>query len=95
MLIIPKLKEYNLMILIFSIELIFTTLGKEWLYTIYEDYAYITIRSVAFKVISILMLFIFVKNRNDCYNYAFITVLATVGSNIFNYFHAKKFVKLV
>lgn len=93
LLIIPKLKEYNLMILIFSIELIFTTLGKEWLYTIYEDYAYITIRSVAFKVISILMLFIFVKNRNDCYNYAFITVLATVGSNIFNYFHAKKICK--
>lgn len=89
-----KLKSYNLCILIFSLEIIFTTIGVEWIYTIYEQYTYITIRSIIFKTLSIILLFIFVRGKNDYLNYAIITVFATVGSNLLNFLHLRKYCDL-
>jgi O-antigen/teichoic acid export membrane protein len=86
-----KLQFYTVAILIFGLQIFFTTIGVEWIYTIFEDYAYITIRSIIFKIISMILLFIFVRQRSDYLNYVAITVFSTVGSNILNYFHAKSF----
>lgn len=86
-----KLQEYNNLILIQSITVIFTTLGVEWLYTIYEDYLYITIRSIVTHVISLVLLFILVHNKSDYYNYAIVSVIATSSSYLFNFIHSKKY----
>ena len=89
-----SLSNYVSCILIFSLQILFTTIGTEWLYIIYEEYAYITIRSIIFKIFSIALLFILVKTPNDYLIYAGITVFAGVGSNILNYIHAKSFVSI-
>lgn len=91
LIIFNKLQSYTAAILIFGLQIFFTTIGVEWIYTIFEDYAYITIRSIIFKIISMILLFIFVRQRSDYLNYVAITVFSTVGSNILNYFHAKSF----
>ena len=44
-----------------------------------------------FKILSIVMLFVFVRRPGDYLNYAGITVFSAVGSNVLNYLHAKKF----
>lgn len=92
--IFKNLNNYVTCILIFSLQILFTTLGTEWIYTIYEDYAYITIRSIAFKILSIILLFILVREPSDYLWYATITVLAAVGSNILNFVHAKSFINI-
>lgn len=94
LIIFGNLNNYVSCILIFSLQILFTTLGTEWIYTIYEDYAYITIRSIIFKIISIVLLFLLVRNTNDYLWYAAITVFAGVGSNLLNYIHAKSFVTI-
>ncbi|QLK32456.1 flippase [Lactobacillus crispatus] len=94
LIIFKSLRSYVLTILIFSLQIFFTTIGTEWIYTIYEDYQYITIRSIIFKFISIFFLFIFVKNSTDYLWYAGITVFASVGSNLLNYLHAKSIVQI-
>ena len=91
LLVFKNLNKYISCILIFGLQIIFTTIGTEWIYTIYEDYAYITIRSIIFKILSVILLFIFVRNTNDYLWYATITVLSGVGSNVFNFIHAKSF----
>lgn len=97
LLIFSNLRNYVTCILVFGLQLFFTTIGTEWLYTIYEEYQYITVRSIIFKIISIILLFILVHSPNDYLWYAAITVFASVGSNILNYIHAKSFchIKLV
>lgn len=90
-LIFPKVNSYSICVYIFSIQIIFTTLGAEWIYSIFEEYTYITVRSIVFKILSVIMLFIFVRKKGDYLNYAGITVFSAVGSNVLNYFHAKKF----
>lgn len=84
------LERYTVCILIFSLQIFFTTLGTEWVYSIFEEYRYITIRSILFKMISVAFLFMFVRNEGDYLAYAAITVFASVGSNVLNFFNAKK-----
>ena len=85
--------KYIMTISVFSLQLIFTTVGVEWLYTIYEEFTYITIVNIVFKIISVFLLFLFVKSKNDYIAYAAVTVFAIVGSNLFNYIHMKKVLK--
>lgn len=89
-----QLHSYILCILIFSLQILFTTIGTEWVYQIYEDYFYITLRSIVFQIISIIFLFIFVRKSDDYLNYAAITVFSTVGSNILNFINVRKYCKL-
>lgn len=94
LIIFKNLNNYVSCILIFSLQILFTTLGTEWIYTIYEDYAYITIRSIVFKIISIILLFLLVKKPEDYLIYAAITVFSAVGSNVLNFIHARNFVHI-
>ena len=52
LIIVPKFQEYKTLLIILSLQIIFKTIGIEWIYSIYEDYAYITLRSIVFQVIS-------------------------------------------
>ena len=89
-----KLQGYWELILILSINVILKTIGVEWVFTIYEDYLYITIRSILFQVLSLVALFAFVRERDDLYIYAMIVVFAGAGSFIFNFFRARKFLDI-
>ena len=91
LIIFPKIHKYYLCILIFSLQIFFTTIGTEWIYQIYEDYTYITIRSIIFQIVSVILLFIFVREPQDYLNYAAITVFSAVGSNVLNFFHARQY----
>lgn len=90
LLIFVKLHSYLACILIYSLQIGFTFIGVEWLFTIYEDFLYITIRSILFQIISLILLFVFVRNSNDYLKYAAITVFSSVGSNYLNFIRARK-----
>lgn len=79
---------------IMSLNIFLTFLGVEWFYQGLEEYKYIAIRSIFFKIISLILIFILVKTKKDYISYGLITVLSTVGSNIFNFFKLKSFTNL-
>ncbi len=91
---IPKLQDYRALLLISSLTIIFNTIGIGWFYSAIEEYGYITLRSIIFQIINIAFLFLFVKTKEDIYLYAFMNVIAAVGSNILNLFHLKHFISL-
>ena len=91
LLLVPKFQDYTALMLIISSQIVFTAFGTEWMYSIYEEYAYITLRSVVFQIISIILMFTFVKTADDVNICAAITVVSTSGANVFNYIHAKKY----
>ena len=86
-----KLHAYTDLMLVMSLQIFFTTIGTEWIFTIFEEYTYIAIRSMLFQVISVAMLFAFVKSPADYCIYAGITVFAAVGANVLNYFRVRKY----
>lgn len=87
----PTLDPYRKLILFLSVQMLFTTVGVEWIYSIFEEYEYITIRSILFKVASLLLLFILVRNEGDVFRYAGIVMFATMGSNILDAIFARKY----
>lgn len=91
---VSKFQSYRLLIIIYSIEILFKTLGTEWVYNIYEDYVYITVRSFIFQLVSIIFMFIFVKSSADIYWYVLAQVIASAGSNVLNIINVKKYCKL-
>lgn len=91
---IPKFQGYMGLLLILSSQIVFKTIGIEWLYSVYEDYLYITIRTIAFQVISLVIMFLFVRDDNDTAAYAMVTVISLAGSNILNFIHSRKYCRI-
>lgn len=94
LLIMDSLSTYRVAILILSLQMLFSTIGVEWIYQIYEEYTYITVRSIIFKLFSIILLFLFVTKKGDYLNYVAISVFSTVGSNILNFIYVFKICNL-
>ncbi len=90
LLFIPKINSYSAIILILSIQILFNTLGVEWIYNIYEDHIYLTIRSISIQILSLILLLLFVHSPNDLLWYASISALAGTGSNVLNLLFLKK-----
>jgi len=90
---VSKFNNYRNLLLIYSSTILFTTLGIEWFYSGLEQYAYITIRQFAFQVCSIILLFIFVRQKEDILKYVAISVFANVGANTCNFIHSRKYIQ--
>lgn len=89
-----KLDNYRILIVIQSTSILFTTLGADWLNSAMEDFKYITLRTIAFQIISLLLMFSLVKTADDYLKYAAITVFSSSGANILNVFYRKRFCKV-
>lgn len=88
----PILKGYMKLLVISSMGIVFTTIGMEWLFIIEEEYSYITKRAILFQFISLGLLFLTVKSRDDYCWYAALTVISSGGSAVLNLWHSRKFV---
>ncbi len=67
----------------------------DWFYAGIEEYVYISIRSFIIKLLSIIMLLVFVKGKNDFIIYAIITSFATSGNYLLNLIKIKTKVRFV
>lgn len=77
-----------------GLSIAFNYLNIDWMYQGLEEYGYITGRSLFIKGLSLLVLFLFVRSREDYVLYALISSLATGGNYIFNVLNARKYVAL-
>lgn len=94
LIVFPNLSSYKKLILIQSINIIFVTLGADWINTALEDFKYITIRTFVFQLFSLVLMFLFVKEPRDYLKYAIITVISSSGGNLLNIFYRRKYCKI-
>ena len=92
---VTKFQDDRALFLVCGISLLFNLVGMEWLYKALEQYQYITFRSIAFKALSVSLMFVMIPSREDYLQYGFLTIFAGVGSNIFNFFHARRYITFV
>lgn len=81
----PKMYSEFHLFAITSTSIALSSLSVGWLYQGQEDFRFITIRSLAFSVISIIALFIFVHQQSDYIISAIISVVAGFGSSVLNF----------
>lgn len=91
---VPKLSQEKPLFIIVSLTILFNAIGMEWLYKALEQYTYITIRSLIFKIIAIVAMFLLVHEQKDYVIYGGITIFAASASSVFNFCNAWRFIDI-
>ena len=91
---IPKFSDYRSILLVCSIKIIFSGIWIEWLFSAFEEYKYISIRSICFQILSVIYLFVFVRTKDDIIHYAVFGIILAVGSTLFNFCMIGKYIDI-
>ncbi|MEK0211191.1 flippase [Bifidobacterium mongoliense] len=83
-LLIPRFVELSPLLWMFLISTLLSSYGVEWYYQAVEQYEYITIRSVLFKVLSLVTILALIHSEDDWLLYGAIVALVPCCNNIFN-----------
>ena len=89
---VPKFYAEKELFLVYGINILLNMFGMNWVFQALEQYDYITFRSILFKIIAIVLMFLFVHQYDDYVVYGAITVFAAVGSNILNFIRLRKYI---
>lgn len=89
---VPQIHSQLALFYVLSLTIFFTNIGVNWFYQAVEDFKYITVRALCFRVLAAVSLFLFVKSADDLIIYAFVVVGSTVGNNFINFIHLRKYI---
>ncbi|MCC6095314.1 MAG: oligosaccharide flippase family protein, partial [Eubacterium sp.] len=89
---VPRLQSEKPLYIVVSVTILLNAVGMEWLYKGLEQYSYITIRSILFKFIALILMLLLIRQKSDYVIYGALSVFASAASNIFNLFHAHRFI---
>lgn len=79
---------------IMGLMLVLNIFNIDWFYQGIEEYTYIATRSFAVKIISFVLMLIFVKESEDYLIYALILCIATAGNNLLNAVQLRKYITM-
>ena len=91
---VPELRNYWILFGILGFSVLFTTIGVDWVNTVYEDYLFVTIRGIIIHIVSLVLLFIIVKGPQDYLKYAFLQILSSGLVCISNWIYCRKYSKI-
>ena len=89
---VPQFRNEAALFYIHAADIALNAIGVAWFYQAIEQYDYITMRTIACKVIGILLMFLLVHQKSDYVIYAAITVFTTSAANIINFLRLRKYV---
>lgn len=89
-----KIRSYAPLILVQSLAMILAAVGTDWVNNIYEDFLYITLRYIFLQILSLVLMFLFVRTSKDVMIYCAISVLASSGGNLINIIYVRRCVKI-
>lgn len=89
---IPRFSENRILFFTFGLGLWLASFGVEWFYQAIEQYGYITVRNIIFKIIGLILMFLFVNTKDDYYIYGVIVLFSGYGMNVLNIIRLRKFI---
>lgn len=92
--VVPRFQNDRKLFFIVSTTIFLNTLGVEWLYKALEQYTYITIRSICFKLAALVAMFILIHKQDDYIIYGGISIFAASASNILNFINLHKYISI-
>lgn len=93
MFIVDELSQFQDLIYIGAIKLIFNLFLIEWFFIGIEDFRFITNRSLIIKTIYVVCIFLFIKDTSDYKIYYILTVATVIINSIINFLYSKRFVE--
>lgn len=90
-----KLRPYGILLSIQSLSIIFSAIAMDWINTVFEDYFFAAIRCVFLHLISLFLIFFFVKKPDDYMTYILLISITNGVNCILNRIYIRKYVKPV
>lgn len=90
---VPQFMERKELFSIGLVKLVFNLFWIEWFFKGVENFKYITIRSVIMRILFILVVFCFIRAKDDDLLYYFFWVSLTIGNAICNWNYRKRYVR--
>lgn len=91
---VPEVNAHWQLFVVLSLSIFFTAIGMDWFYRAIEAFTFITVRAVVFRTVTAACLFIFVHSPADLLAYCVVTVSLSVGNNVINFVHLRKYIQL-
>ena len=91
---VPRIHEEATLFYILSLTIICVGIGAQWFYQGIEDFLFVTVRGLIVRSLCTIGLFVFVKDKDDLLLYGFYIIGSTVGNNLINFIHLRKYLKL-
>ncbi len=91
---VPRLQDDRTLYIVVSFTIILTSIGMEWLYKALEEYVYITVRSIIFKAIALVAMFLLIHSESDYVIYGGISIFAASASNVLNFINAHRYIDM-
>lgn len=82
---ISKISENSIIFLLTGFYVYLAPFQINWYYQGIEEFGYITFRTLAIRVLSLIILFLFVHQKEDLIVYVIITVMSTVLADVWNF----------
>ncbi|MCA1320484.1 oligosaccharide flippase family protein [Bacillus tianshenii] len=80
-------------LLIFSVNLILNVFFVEWINEAFEDYNFITIKTILVKVVYVVLLFTFVNGTDDYLTFVWLLVINSLLNNVISFIYVKRRIK--
>ena len=93
-LLIENFRQYKELFWIGNGKILFSALLVEWLFTGIENFKYITIRSLAIKLLYVVLVFVLVRTSSDYRMYFILTILSFVVNALINFSYLLRLVVL-
>ena len=91
---VHKIQQDVPLFALFSLSIILNAFSIDWLFQGLENYAIIALRNFIFRSLSLILIFVFIHNKSDYLQFAAISVISTLGTNVMNVIASRKYVRL-
>lgn len=92
LLFVPSLQTDRTLYVVVSSTILLSAIGMEWLYKALEQYTYITLCSIACKLIALVAMFLLIRQKDDYVIYGGISVFASYAACLVNFLHARRYI---
>lgn len=94
---VDKVKSDPFLYFVVGLSLFLNQMAVSWFFVGIENFKYFSIRNILFKLVSLVLIFLMVKNQRDYIVYGFILSFSLFGANILDFTLARRYanVKIV
>ena len=92
--VVPRFQEDKILYVVISMEMLLYTVGVEWMYKGLEEYTFITMLSIVFKFIAVVLMLVMIKQPSDYIIYGGLTIFAACACDIVYFFNAHRYISM-
>lgn len=89
---VPRVQRESVLMIILSFNILFNTLGRDWINTVFEDFFYLTLRYIILQTISLILILCLVKRPDHYVLYTVIMAIAYSGNYLLNIFYTRRYI---